>query len=56
MYIPVIIGNERRNFLIDTGSTITIVSNDAWTTSNPDCLPEILETKVRLLQANGAPI
>ena len=56
MYIPVIIGDEKRNFLIDTGSTITIVSNDAWTTSNPDCLPEILETNVRLLQANGAPI
>ena len=56
MYIPVKIGNQERHFLIDTGSTITIVSKTALTQSHQTQLPEIYETEVRLQQANGTPI
>ena len=56
MYIPVKIGNQERHFLIDTGSTVTIVSRTALTQSHQTQLPEIYETEVRLLQANGTPI
>lgn len=56
MYIPVIIGNQERHFLIDTGSTITIISKTALTQSHQNQLPEINDTEVTLLQANGTPI
>ena len=50
------IGNEKINLLIDTGSTITIVSHQALDRVKQDSSKEVKRSHARLLQADGTPI
>ena len=54
MFLTGVIENQRLQLLIDTGSTITILSNTAYNRMQETI--QLNETNVRLLQADGTPI